>query len=96
MEKSKSILEKCKEFSTYPLYKAAAYVLIWKLFSIVPLNAKQCCFDIICEVLMTFVIAHMDGKKDIKKYTQFKEELSFHSKRLKFVSLIFNFYFFLN
>lgn len=68
--------------------------LLWRLFSIVPLYVRLTrkqendvidYFDLIDDVMTPFVRAHIDGKANITRYTQFKEELTYHSRRLKFV-----------
>lgn len=39
VDQTKSLLKIFSEFLTYPLYKAATFVLLWKLFSIAPRKA---------------------------------------------------------
>lgn len=41
VQPTKSLLNICSEFLKYPSYKAATFVLLWRLFSMVP---RKACF----------------------------------------------------
>lgn len=83
-ESSKSVLHMYREVFKYPSYKAVAFLLMWRLFSIVPLNIHiENYLDLIDNVIQEMT----PFVKDIadKKYTQFIRELAIHSNCLRFV-----------
>lgn len=92
IEQTMALLELYRKVLRYPMYKAATYVLLWRLFSIVPIHERfrieddvKNYFDLIDDVMRPFVKVHVDGKANTTRYKQFKEDLAFHSNRLKFV-----------
>lgn len=70
-----------------PLYQSASYVLLWKLFSIIPINYEKDLDYVseIVDVMIPFVKRHIDGRNDIAKYTTFTKDLAKHTKKLTFV-----------
>lgn len=87
-----SLMHLYEQFLRYPMYKAATYVLLWKLFSMIstePGRDQKYYFDLIDDELIPFLTAHVDSKANIARYEQFKKELAFHSNRLRFEQYFF-------
>lgn len=79
----KTVVNTYKKIVRYPMYKAVTFVLLWRLFSMLPFEKDfEKHVDSIDEVLTPLVIANIDGKNELATYS--------HHLTLVFVAAIFH------